>query len=66
MPATGQRQTARQTPAKMLETPEDALRKLPAKDGFRLRGMDMTRTETFTDAAFAFAFYDHFVRLPAR
>ena len=28
---------------------------LPVKDGFRLRGMDMTRTETFTDAAFAFA-----------
>ena len=32
-----------------------ALRELPVKDGFRLRGMDMTRTETFTDAAFAFA-----------
>lgn len=28
---------------------------LPLKDGFRMRGMDMTRTETFTDAAFAFA-----------
>ena len=28
---------------------------LPVKNGFRLRGMDMTRTETFTDAAFAFA-----------
>ncbi len=28
--------------------PEDA-------NGFRLRGMEMTRTETFTDAAFAFA-----------
>lgn len=26
-----------------------------AKDGFRLRGRDMTRTEAFTDAAFAFA-----------
>jgi uncharacterized membrane protein len=25
------------------------------KDGFRLRGQDMTRTEAFTDAAFAFA-----------
>ena len=24
-------------------------------DGFRLRGLDMTRMETFTDAAFAFA-----------
>lgn len=27
----------------------------PVKDGFRLRGLGMTRTETFTDAAFAFA-----------
>ena len=26
-----------------------------AKDGFRLRGLEMTRLETFTDAAFAFA-----------
>ena len=25
------------------------------RDGFRLRGMEMTRTETFTDAAFAFS-----------
>ena len=39
----------------MLETSEEALRELPTKNGFRLRGMDMTRTETFTDAAFAFA-----------
>ena len=39
----------------MLVTSEDALQKLPTKDGFRLRGMNMTRTETFTDAAFAFA-----------
>lgn len=31
------------------------LQDLPVKNGFRLRGMDMTRTETFTDAAFAFA-----------
>lgn len=31
------------------------LQELPVKNGFRLRGMDMTRTETFTDAAFAFA-----------
>jgi len=31
------------------------LDRLPVKDGFRLRGLDMTRTETFTDAAFAFA-----------
>lgn len=28
---------------------------LPVKDGFRLRGTDITRLETFTDAAFAFA-----------
>lgn len=28
---------------------------LPVSDGFRLRGMDMTRLETFADAAFAFA-----------
>ena len=34
---------------------EEKLRDLPVKDGFRLRGIDMTRTETFTDAAFAFA-----------
>lgn len=34
---------------------EDALAKLPTKEGFRLRGLEMTRTETFTDAAFAFA-----------
>ncbi len=34
---------------------EEKLSDLPTKDGFRLRGIDMTRTETFTDAAFAFA-----------
>lgn len=28
---------------------------LPVKNGFRQRGMEMTRLETFTDAAFAFA-----------
>ena len=28
---------------------------LPVRDGFRLRGTEMTRLETFTDAAFAFA-----------
>jgi len=39
----------------VLETNEHSLRELPVKNGFRLRGMDMTRTETFTDAAFAFA-----------
>lgn len=31
------------------------LDEFPVKDGFRLRGYDMTRIETFTDAAFAFA-----------
>jgi uncharacterized membrane protein len=31
------------------------LNNLPVKDGFRLRGTDMTRLETFMDAAFAFA-----------
>lgn len=39
----------------MLVSSEDALGDLPVKDGFRLRGTEMTRTETFTDAAFAFA-----------
>mgnify|MGYP000719465218 FL=1 len=34
---------------------ESTLKELPMKDGFRQRGMEMTRTETFTDAAFAFA-----------
>lgn len=34
---------------------KNELDSLPVKDGFRLRGMEMTRTETFTDAAFAFA-----------
>lgn len=33
----------------------ESLALLPEKNGFRLRGMDMTRLETFTDAAFAFA-----------
>lgn len=31
------------------------LNNLPIKNGFRLRGTDITRLETFTDAAFAFA-----------
>lgn len=34
---------------------EIQLAKLPIKNGFRQRGMEMTRLETFTDAAFAFA-----------
>lgn len=32
-----------------------ALDELPVQNGFRLRGEEMTRLETFTDAAFAFA-----------
>jgi len=34
---------------------ETQLAKLPVKNGFRQRGMEMTRLETFADAAFAFA-----------
>ncbi len=33
----------------------DGLADLPKKNGFRQRGSEMTRLETFTDAAFAFA-----------
>ncbi len=33
----------------------EKLEDLPAKNGFRQRGMEMTRLETFADAAFAFA-----------
>lgn len=39
----------------MTSSQAPSLDELPVKGGFRLRGMDMTRTETFTDAAFAFA-----------
>ena len=34
---------------------EHELEKLPTRNGFRLRGLEMTRLETFADAAFAFA-----------
>ncbi|MGB5165047.1 MAG: TMEM175 family protein [Woeseiaceae bacterium] len=34
---------------------EEQLSELPQKRGFRQRGMEMTRLETFADAAFAFA-----------
>jgi hypothetical protein len=34
---------------------KEELAKLPIKNGFRLRGTNITRLETFTDAAFAFA-----------
>lgn len=33
---------------------QDALAELPDRDGFRLRGENMTRMEVFSDAAFAF------------
>ncbi|HEX9851684.1 MAG TPA: TMEM175 family protein [Woeseiaceae bacterium] len=38
-----------------LSSSADRLSTLPVKKGFRQRGMEMTRLETFTDAAFAFA-----------
>ena len=34
---------------------EKKLNELPKRSGFRLRGLEMTRMETFTDAVFAFA-----------
>lgn len=34
---------------------EEKLSELPVKKGFRLRGLEITRLETFIDAAFAFA-----------
>ncbi|KAA3609242.1 MAG: DUF1211 domain-containing protein [Calditrichaeota bacterium] len=34
---------------------EKKLKQIPLRNGFRLRGLEMTRLETFTDAAFAFA-----------
>ena len=34
---------------------EESLKSLPQNHGFRLRGTEMTRLETFSDAAFAFA-----------
>lgn len=34
---------------------KNRLDELPVQDGFRMRGLEMTRIETFTDAAFAFA-----------
>ena len=34
---------------------EKTISQLPEKDGFRLRGLNMTRLETYLDAAFAFA-----------
>lgn len=38
-----------------MEYSDDVLAKLKQKRGFRLRGLEMTRLETFMDAAFAFA-----------
>ncbi len=39
----------------MMTWSADRLAELPVEDGFRLRGQQMTRLETFVDAAFAFA-----------
>jgi uncharacterized membrane protein len=39
----------------MMTYDRQILANLPVKDGFRLRGTEMTRLETFMDAAFAFA-----------
>lgn len=41
--------------SRMHPYPSEALAALPQNNGFRQRGMDMTRLETFADAAFAFA-----------
>jgi uncharacterized membrane protein len=38
-----------------MEWTEERLAELPERHGFRLRGLEMTRLETFVDAAFAFA-----------
>ena len=41
---------------KEIDTYDDSqLAELPVKNGFRQRGIEMTRLETFVDAAFAFA-----------
>jgi len=34
---------------------KESIKALPVKNGYSLRGLDMTRLETFTDASFAFA-----------
>jgi uncharacterized membrane protein len=39
----------------MMRWTDEQLRALPRHDGFRMRGLAMTRLEAFTDAAFAFA-----------
>jgi hypothetical protein len=39
----------------LVNSEPSGLDQCPVKNGFRLRGMGMTRIETFTDAAFAFA-----------
>ncbi|MEE2775785.1 MAG: hypothetical protein VYE73_03355 [Acidobacteriota bacterium] len=38
-----------------MQTAAQQLGQLPAHEGFRMRGLQMTRIETFTDAAFAFS-----------
>ena len=39
----------------MRQHSEETLAELPSVQGFRQRGLDMTRVEAFTDAAFAFS-----------
>jgi len=39
----------------MMTLNKHELSRLPNKDGFRLRGLEMTRLETYSDTAFAFA-----------
>lgn len=39
----------------MMQWTEEQLRTLICRNGFRLRGLEMTRLEAYTDAAFAFA-----------
>ncbi len=34
---------------------KEKIKSLPIKNGYSLRGLEMTRLETFTDASFAFA-----------
>lgn len=39
----------------MIQLSQDFVDRCPVEGGFRLRGLEMTRTEVFVDAAFAFA-----------
>jgi len=62
--ASGRRKFSAHSPAQLSTSKRDEeiasglpenLDALPRLDGFRLRGIEMTRLETFIDAAFAFA-----------